>query len=191
MKAFAQSKDQIVDIEADKPNVDEGELDQLGKEKVDHYKREKSEIPKMHFGVKTVEDKNWFYTIGFADQTWTDSCMAYSGRHFYSDQYKGKTSSGSRGFIIFREVYILYDSYESSGNNAAVLAEIEKIATIIPLCLQDCDFYVKKGIGLQNHPRYKDKESTDMFDVLFEDDLPQQPSESLSPPEEQTDEIAS
>ncbi|PHT53043.1 hypothetical protein CQW23_07505 [Capsicum baccatum] len=34
------------------------------------------------------------------------------------------------------------------------------------------------GIDLQNHPRYKDKESSDMFDVLFEDDLPQKPSGS-------------
>ncbi|PHU30217.1 hypothetical protein BC332_02310 [Capsicum chinense] len=73
----------------------------------------------------------------------------------------------------------LYDSYESSGHYAAVLAEIEKIVKIIPLCLQACDFYVKKGIDLQNHPRYKDKESSDMFDILFEDDLPQQPSGSL------------
>ncbi|PHT29880.1 hypothetical protein CQW23_30509 [Capsicum baccatum] len=73
----------------------------------------------------------------------------------------------------------LYDSYESSGHYAAVLAEIEKIAKIIPLCLQACDFYVKKGIDHQSHPRYKDKESSDMFDVLFQDDLPQQPSESV------------
>ncbi|PHU30677.1 hypothetical protein BC332_02770 [Capsicum chinense] len=73
----------------------------------------------------------------------------------------------------------LYDSYESSGHYAVVLAEIEKIAKIIPLCLQACDFYVKKGIDHQSHPRYKDKESSDMFDVLFQDDLPQQPSESL------------
>ncbi|PHU21500.1 hypothetical protein BC332_06607 [Capsicum chinense] len=73
----------------------------------------------------------------------------------------------------------LYDSYESSGHYAVVLAEIKKIAMIIPLCLPDCDFYVKKGIDLQNHPRYKDKESSDMLDVLFEDDLLQQPSGSL------------
>ncbi|PHT90159.1 hypothetical protein T459_05272 [Capsicum annuum] len=99
------------------------------KGKVEHYKREKSDIPMMHFGVETVEDKNWFYTMGFTNQTWTDS--------------------------------------------------IEKIAKIIPLCLQGCDFYVKKGIDLQNHSRYKDKDSSDMFDVLFEDDLPQQSSESL------------
>ncbi|KAF3684497.1 hypothetical protein FXO37_01301 [Capsicum annuum] len=73
----------------------------------------------------------------------------------------------------------LYDSYESSGHYATVLAEIEEIANIIPLCLQACDFYVKKGIDLQSHPRYKDKESSDMFDILFEDDMPQQPSGSL------------
>ncbi|PHT46855.1 hypothetical protein CQW23_16013 [Capsicum baccatum] len=93
----------------------------------------------MHFGVETVEDKNWFYTMEFADQTWTDSRCIF-----------------------------LYDSYESSGHYVAVLAEIEKITKVIPLCLQACDFYVKKGIDLQNHPRYKDKETSDMFDVLFE-----------------------
>ncbi|PHU19459.1 hypothetical protein BC332_10610 [Capsicum chinense] len=49
----------------------------------------------------------------------------------------------------------------------------------MPLCLQACDFYVKKGIDLQNHPRYKDKESSYMFDVLFEYNLPQQSSGSL------------
>ncbi|PHT42766.1 hypothetical protein CQW23_16791 [Capsicum baccatum] len=73
----------------------------------------------------------------------------------------------------------LYDLYESSGHYATVLAEIKKIAKIIPLCLQACDFYFKKGIDHQSHPRYKDKESSDMFDVLFQDDLPQQPSGSL------------
>ncbi|PHT38045.1 hypothetical protein CQW23_21618 [Capsicum baccatum] len=73
----------------------------------------------------------------------------------------------------------LYDSYESSGHYPTVLAEIEKLAKIIPLCVQACDFYDKKGIDLQNHPRYKDKDSSDMFDVLFEENLPQQPSGSL------------
>ncbi|KAF3612637.1 hypothetical protein FXO38_36736 [Capsicum annuum] len=162
-KAFAQSKNQVVDIEADKPNVDEGGLEKSGqhfspdvvqssnnisdgtkqqhadkdpvlqnmdyvgterspqrlslevdqeleanllgkktsdekidetilfdsqftipdemKEKVDQCKRGKSEISKMHFGVETVVDKNWFYMMGFADQTWTDShidvCLCY------------------------------------------------------------------------------------------------------------------
>ncbi|PHT36367.1 hypothetical protein CQW23_24067 [Capsicum baccatum] len=61
----------------------------------------------------------------------------------------------------------------------AVLTEIDKLDEIIPLCLQACDFYYKKGIDLQNHPRYKDRDSSDMFDVLFEENLPQQPNESL------------
>ncbi|KAF3623626.1 hypothetical protein FXO38_30651 [Capsicum annuum] len=73
----------------------------------------------------------------------------------------------------------LYDSYESSGHYPTVLVEIEKLAEIIPLCLQQSDFYVKKGIDVENHPRYKDKDSSDMFDVLFQENLPQQSNEIL------------
>ncbi|PHT34568.1 hypothetical protein CQW23_26368 [Capsicum baccatum] len=73
----------------------------------------------------------------------------------------------------------LYDSYESSGHYSVVLDVIDKLATIIPLCLQHCDFYVKKGIDDENHPRYKYKDSSDMFDVLFQESLPQEPSGSL------------
>ncbi|PHT58837.1 hypothetical protein CQW23_01200 [Capsicum baccatum] len=82
--------------------------------------------------------------------------------------------------LSFSERFIfLYDSYESSSHYPAVLDVIEKLAAIIPLCLQQCDFYVKKGIDVENHPRYKDKDSSDMFDVLFQESLPQQPSGSL------------
>ncbi|PHU30448.1 hypothetical protein BC332_02541 [Capsicum chinense] len=65
------------------------------------------------------------------------------------------------------------------GHYSIVLAEIEKLAEIIPLYIQACDFYDKKGIDLQNHPRYKDTDSSDMFDVLFEENFPQQPSGSF------------
>ncbi|PHT35043.1 hypothetical protein CQW23_26843 [Capsicum baccatum] len=47
------------------------------------------------------------------------------------------------------------------------------------LSFSESVFYDKKGIDLQNHPRYKDKDSSGMFDVLFEENLPQQSSESL------------
>ncbi|PHT51350.1 hypothetical protein CQW23_11097 [Capsicum baccatum] len=73
----------------------------------------------------------------------------------------------------------LYDSYESSVHYSAILNVIEKLAAIIPLCLEHCDFYVKKEIHVENHPRYKDKDSSDMFYVLFQESLPQQPSGSL------------
>ncbi|KAF3626929.1 hypothetical protein FXO38_28994 [Capsicum annuum] len=92
---------------------------------------------------------------------------------FKESPYTEKFGSAAKRCIF------LYDSYESSGHYAAVLAEIEKIEKIIPLFLQGCDFYSKKGIDLQNHPRYKYKDSSDKFDVLIEDDLPQQPSGSL------------
>ncbi|PHT89010.1 hypothetical protein T459_04123 [Capsicum annuum] len=82
--------------------------------------------------------------------------------------------------LSFSERYIfLYDSYESCGRYAAIFAEIEQLAEIIPLCLQACNFYKKKGIDLQKHPRYKDKDSSDLFDILVEDNLPQQQSGSL------------
>ncbi|PHU22976.1 hypothetical protein BC332_08083 [Capsicum chinense] len=73
----------------------------------------------------------------------------------------------------------LYDSYESFSHYSVVLDVMEKLAAIIPLCLKHCDFYVKKGIHVENHPRYKDKDSLDMFDVLFQESLPQQLSGSL------------
>ncbi|KAF3641064.1 hypothetical protein FXO38_19670 [Capsicum annuum] len=80
---------------------------------------------------------------------------------------------------FLKRCIFLYDSYKSSGHYPAVLDEIKKLAEIIPLCLQACDFYDNKGIDLQNHPRYKGKDSSDLFDVLFEDNLPQQLSGSL------------
>ncbi|KAF3643920.1 hypothetical protein FXO38_20431 [Capsicum annuum] len=166
------------------------------KGKVDHCNRGKSEIPKMHFGGETIEDKNLFYTMGFEDQTRTDSehhLIEYINRFCMHAAVPWHTVEDIFIPVNIKEKYhwvlvvlsfserctFLYNSYESSGHYTLVLPEIEKIAMIIPLCLQACDFYVKKGIDLQNHPRYKDKESSNMFDVLFEDDLPQQPSGSL------------
>ncbi|PHT50901.1 hypothetical protein CQW23_10648 [Capsicum baccatum] len=200
----------------------------------DHYKRGESTIPMKHFGIETVEDKNWFYTMGFPDQSWTDSSKYDPNRSYkfstvdcnfmniirsvhdvYSADAENLTVEGHvahlneyinkfrmhaavpwhtvkdiyipvnikekhHWVLSFSERYIfLYDSHESSGHYSAVLDVIEKLAAIIPLCLKYCDFYVKKGIHVENHPRYKDKDSSDMFDVLFQESLPQQPSGSL------------
>ncbi|KAF3664433.1 hypothetical protein FXO37_11506 [Capsicum annuum] len=180
------------------PNVDQN----LG-ENQDGTKG-KSAIPMMHFGVETVEDKNGFYAMGFPDQSWThsqiDVCFYYLRKKSKYDPNRFyKFSRVDCNFMnIIRSIHnvysvddsnlavggqeryiFLYDSYGSSGHYPAVLAEIEKLAEIIPLCLQACDFYNKKGIDLQNHPRYKDKDSSDMFDVLFEKNLPQQLSGNL------------
>ncbi|PHT37134.1 hypothetical protein CQW23_24834 [Capsicum baccatum] len=185
------------------------------KTNVDHYKRGKSSIPMMHFGVETVEDKNWFYTMGFPDQSWTnlqiDVCFyylrkksKYDPNRFYKfstvdcnfmniirsvyDAYSvddasitpgGQTTHLNEYINGFQRYIFLYDSYESSGHYPVVLAKIKKLATIIPLCFQQCDFYIKKGIQVENHLRYKNKDLSDMFDVLFQENLPQQSSESL------------
>ncbi|PHT78410.1 hypothetical protein T459_16462 [Capsicum annuum] len=219
------------------------------KRNADHYKREKSTIPMMHFGIETVEDKNWFYTMRFPDQSWTDShidvCFYYLRKkskydpnrsykfstidcnfmniiRFVHDVYYADAANLTAGGQVahlneyineFRmhvvvpwhtveDIYIpvnikekhhwvltilsfsercifLYDSYESFGHYSVVLDVIEKLAVIIPLYLQHCDFYVKNRIDVENHPRYKDKDSSDMFDVLFQESFPQQPSEIL------------
>ncbi|PHT42706.1 hypothetical protein CQW23_16731 [Capsicum baccatum] len=41
------------------------------------------------------------------------------------------------------------------------------------------NFYEKKGIDLDKHPNYKDKDKLEPFDVCYAKDLPQQPSGSL------------
>ncbi|XP_047268318.1 uncharacterized protein LOC124898659 [Capsicum annuum] len=203
------------------------------KGKVDHYKKGKSAIEMMQFGVETIEDKNWFYTMGLSNQSWTGSrkkskyepnssykyntldCnfmnIISSVMDIYSvddpnlnaggqEAHLHKYINGFRMYIAVpghtvEDIYIpvnrkekhywvltvfsfskrcifLYDSYESSGHYAAVLAEIKKLADIISLCLQACNFYEKKSINLQKHPRYKDKDPSDLFDVIFEDNLP-------------------
>ncbi|KAF3634682.1 hypothetical protein FXO38_25020 [Capsicum annuum] len=185
---------------------------------VDHYKKGKSVIPMMHFGVETCEDKNRFYTMGFPNQSWTDSqidvCFyylrkksKYDPNRFYKfsivhcnfmniirsihDVYsvddlnlmEGEQKVHLNEYInefrmhaavpwhTVEDIYIpvnikekhhwvlavlsfskrfifLYDSYEPSGHYPAVFTEIEKLAEIIPLCLQSFDFYDKKGIDL-------------------------------------------
>ncbi|PHT69843.1 hypothetical protein T459_24947 [Capsicum annuum] len=107
------------------------------KENADHYKRGKSTISMMHFGIETVEDK---------------------------------TGSTQWGSLI---------SHEQTRHYSAVLDFIEKLVAISPLCLQYCDFYIKKEVDVENHPRYKDKDSSHMFDGLFQESFPQQPSGSL------------
>ncbi|PHU09413.1 hypothetical protein BC332_21273 [Capsicum chinense] len=203
----------------------------------------------MHFGIETVEDKNWFYTMGLPDQSWTNShidvCFYYlrkkskydpnrsykfstvdynfmniiSSLHdVYSADAENLMAGGHVAHVneyinefcmhasvpwhTTKDIYIpvnikekhhwvlailsfsercilLYDSYKSSGHYLGVLDVIEKLAAIIPLCLEHCDFYVKKGMHVENHRRYKDKDSSDMFDVLFQENLPQQLSRSF------------
>ncbi|KAF3613132.1 hypothetical protein FXO38_36422 [Capsicum annuum] len=227
------TREQVVDIEADKLNVDEGGLEQSGQyfspdvvqssdnisdstKHIDvclYYLRKKSKYG-PHSSYKNEPNKSYKYST--VDCNFMN--VIRSLMDVYSMDHQNLNAGGQEHHLIeyinrfrmhaavprhlveyifipvnikekhhwvlsvlsFSERCIfLYDSYESSGHYAAILAEIEKIAKIIPLCLQACDFYVKKEIDLQNDLRYKDKESSDMFDVLFEDDLPQKPSGSL------------
>ncbi|KAF3669342.1 hypothetical protein FXO37_09081 [Capsicum annuum] len=78
----------------------------------------------------------------------------------------------------FRCIYV-YDSLSSAGHDSAVLAEVEKLAEVIPYCLLSCKFYEKKGIDIDNHPNYKLNDKHDLFYVYIMEDLPQQPCGGL------------
>ncbi|KAF3665117.1 hypothetical protein FXO38_09750 [Capsicum annuum] len=77
-----------------------------------------------------------------------------------------------------RCIYV-YDSLSSAGHDSAVLAEVEKLAEVIPYSLLSCKFYEKKGIDIDNHPNYKLNDKHDLFYVYIMEDLPQQPCGSL------------
>ncbi|XP_016558449.2 uncharacterized protein LOC107858285 [Capsicum annuum] len=70
-----------------------------------------------------------------------------------------------------RCIYV-YDSLSSADHDSAVLAEVEKLAEVIPYCLLACKFYEKKGIDIDNHPNYKLNDKHDLFDVYIVEDLP-------------------
>ncbi|PHU11270.1 hypothetical protein BC332_18200 [Capsicum chinense] len=86
---------------------------------------------------------------------------------------------GNRSTICDNDLLPLFQKSYADDSEEDSEDKIKKLAEIIPLCLQACDFYNKKEIDLQNHSRYKDKDYSDLFDVIFEENLPQQPSGSL------------
>ncbi|KAM3222641.1 hypothetical protein P3L10_021911 [Capsicum annuum] len=94
-------------------------------------------------------------------------------------------AGGKPNIIGFLRLYLLmidafvYDSLSSASHDAGVLAEVEKLVKVIPICLVACKFYEKKGIDTANHPNYKSYDKMDLFNVYVVEDLPQQPSDSL------------
>ncbi|XP_047264130.1 uncharacterized protein LOC124896591 [Capsicum annuum] len=76
----------------------------------DHYKRGKSTIPMMHLEIETIEDKNWFYTMGFPDQSWTDShidvCFYYLRKKSKYDPNRSYKFSTAGGHVAHLNEYI-------------------------------------------------------------------------------------
>ncbi|XP_047256049.1 uncharacterized protein LOC124888801 [Capsicum annuum] len=123
-----------------------------------------------------------------------DICFYYlTKKSKYDPNRSYKFSTVDCNFMnIIRSVHDVYsvdDANLTAGGQATHLNEyineFRMYAAVPWHTVEDiyipCDFYVKKGIDVENHPRYKDKDSLDVFDVLFQENLPQQPSESLVP----------
>lgn len=80
-------------------------------------------------------------------------------------------SLGSCDFIIHRKVHIIDDSFSALGHDAVVLAKIEKLIEIIPVCPQAFNFPEYKGIDIENHPKCKDKYNFDLYDMHYVEGL--------------------
>ncbi|PHU17505.1 hypothetical protein BC332_13200 [Capsicum chinense] len=81
--------------------------------------------------------------------------------------------------FLDRSLYI-YDSYNSTIHDVCVKTEVQKFTEVIPSSLLNVDFYKKKiNIDWQCHPKYRNKDETEPFKVIFVNDIPQQRSSSM------------
>lgn len=73
----------------------------------------------------------------------------------------------------------VYDSINNSLHHSYVVNHIKKYAQLIPMYLVKCDFYQEKGLNISTHPRYQGHTLYDFFDIVYVEDIPQQPDDSL------------
>ncbi|KAF3675496.1 hypothetical protein FXO37_05825 [Capsicum annuum] len=167
--------------------------------KQEHYKKGKFKTLVINFRVLAIENKNWFYILGAPGQSWSDEyidvCFYYlrkKSKYDPNTSYKYSTVDCNFMNIINSVLAVyriddaslnadafVYDSLSSASHDAGVLAEVEKLVMVIPICLVACKFYEKKGIDTANHPNYKSYDKMDLFNVYVVEDLTQQPSDSL------------
>ncbi|PHT93976.1 hypothetical protein T459_01858 [Capsicum annuum] len=78
--------------------------------------------------------------------------------------------------FLDRCLYV-YDSYNSAIHDVYVKTEVQKF---VETSLLNVDFYKKKiAIGWQCHSKYKNRDESDPFEVIFFDDITQQRSGSM------------
>ncbi|PHT94675.1 hypothetical protein T459_02557 [Capsicum annuum] len=81
--------------------------------------------------------------------------------------------------FLDRCLYV-YDSYNSTIHDVYVKIEVQKFTEVIPSFLLNIDFYKKKiNIDWQCHPKYRNRDESDSFEVIFVNDIPQQISGSM------------
>ncbi|PHT43083.1 hypothetical protein CQW23_17108 [Capsicum baccatum] len=110
--------------------------------------------------------------MGFPDQSWTDShidvCFYYLRKKSKYDPNRSyKFSTVDCNFMNI--ISSLHDVYSADAENLMAGGHVAHVN----------EYINGFRIHVENHPRYKDKDSSDMFDVLFQENFPQQPSESL------------
>ncbi|KAF3638612.1 hypothetical protein FXO38_23160 [Capsicum annuum] len=83
--------------------------------------------------------------------------------------------------VELQQCLYVYDSYNSAIHDVYVKTEVQKFAEVIPSSPLNIDFYKKKiDIDWQCHPKYRNRDKSDPFEVIFVNDIPQQRSGSMN-----------
>ncbi|XP_069144636.1 uncharacterized protein [Solanum lycopersicum] len=157
----------------------------LKEDLLDRYKKGKATLPQLfNFGVATIDNKNWFYNIGFERQLIDNSMLAYAPWHTVDDVFIPVNLEGRLHWILivisFNDRCIkVYDSINNSLHHSFVVNHIKKYAQLIPMYLVKSDLYLKKGFDIASHHRYQGHTVYDSFEIVYVEDLPQKLAASL------------
>ncbi|KAH0646614.1 hypothetical protein KY284_034498 [Solanum tuberosum] len=123
----------------------------------------------FHFGIVTVQNKNWFYKLAYKDQLLDDS---YIDVILY---YIRKPSTPTTTHSVL-SLNINKDSTEKS-----ILEYINgyRMHVAAPWHTVDNILIHKKDIDMSSHPKYKSHSEFDSFEMIYVKDIPQQTEGSL------------
>ncbi|XP_069143855.1 uncharacterized protein [Solanum lycopersicum] len=110
--------------------------------------------------------------------------LAYAPWHTVDDVFIPVNLEGRLHWILivisFNDRCIkVYDSINNSLHHSFVVNHIKKYAQLIPMYLVKSHFYQKKGLDIASHHRYQGHTVYDSFEIVYVEDLPQQPTASL------------
>ncbi|XP_060181970.1 uncharacterized protein LOC132611572 [Lycium barbarum] len=110
------------------------------KPKENHYRKNKEELDpadaklRLHLGVTTISDKNWFYLLSMDGQLWIDEhidvifCyLRKKGKYHNNNNYKFTTAS-----CIFHTLVVeIYKSWENSDSSTCVASKEDELCEYI------------------------------------------------------------
>ncbi|KAG5607274.1 hypothetical protein H5410_028766 [Solanum commersonii] len=152
-------------------------------DKEERYKKNKSVLQMwFHFGIVTVQNKNWFYSLAYKNQLLDDSESTEESIIEYINGYR---MHAARPWHTVDNILIPVNAKEIFHWILIVVSINDRSIQIYDSlrggALHDSssDFYGKKGIDISSHPKYKSHSECDSFEMIYVNDIPQQDAGSL------------